>query len=111
MKIQRSSDVPRWMTRGLCRGADPSIFDGDSLDDETAKAYCFRCPVRVSCLTYSLEHSAEIVGVWGGLNDDERTAHKRGGPRRTCPGCRGLRTFTDGRDGICLLCGLTWKIY
>lgn len=97
------------MTRGLCRGADPQIFDGDPLNDETAKAYCQRCHVRTECLEYSLERIGEIVGVWGGLNDAERRSYVRGGSRRTCPGCRGVSIFSDGYSEICVGCGLTWK--
>lgn len=103
-------DAPRWMLRGLCRGADPTIFDGDWRDDETAKAYCQRCPVRIQCLDYSLANINDVVGVWGGLNDDERRAYQRGGRRKTCPGCRSIMSFSDGSDVICLFCGLSWKL-
>lgn len=98
------------MLRGICRGVDPMIFDGDALYDETAKAICRRCFVRTECLQYSLEHSTEIIGVWGGLNDAERRAYKRGGSRKTCPGCRGQHHFSDGYSEVCLSCGLTWRL-
>lgn len=103
-------DASGWRLKGRCRGADPEIFDGDPLHDETAKAYCFRCVVRTECLEYALENHNLIVGVWGGLNDDERKALRRGGDRSSCPGCRGLRHFSDGYSEICLSCGLTWRI-
>lgn len=104
------TDAPRWMHRGRCRGADPQIFDGDPLYEETAKAYCRRCVVRTECLEYSLEHITMVVGVWGGLNDDERRAQRRGGARRLCPGCRGERCFSDGYFQICISCGLAWQL-
>lgn len=104
------NSAPRWMLRGLCRGADPTIFDGDRWDDETAKEYCRRCPVRNQCLDYSLQHTGDVIGVWGGLNDDERAAYRRGGPRKTCPGCRSTFSFSDGTARICLSCGLSWKL-
>lgn len=97
------------MLRGLCRGTNPEIFDGDPLYDDTAKAYCLRCDVRSECLEYSLKHISDVIGVWGGLNDDERRAHRRGGTRRSCPGCRGARVYSNGVDEICIGCGLTWK--
>lgn len=98
------------MLRGRCRGADPQIFDGDPLYDETAKAFCQRCIVRTECLEYALAHSTLVTGVWGGMNSDERSAHKRGGSRRTCPGCRGTHTFSDGYSHVCHFCGLTWRL-
>lgn len=101
--------VPRWMLRGLCRGADPQIFDGDPLYEETARAICRRCEVRAECLQYGLDNVSSVIGIWGGLNDAERRAGQRGGSRRTCPGCRGDRMFSDGYSEICVGCGLTWK--
>jgi hypothetical protein len=97
------------MLRGFCRGADPTIFDGDARDDETAKAFCRRCIVKTECLEYALEHRGAVIGVWGGMNDDERSAHSRGGKRRSCPGCRETVIFSDGYSEICVGCGLTWK--
>lgn len=102
-------DAPRWMFKGRCRGADPQIFDGDPLYDETAKAFCRRCEVKTECLEWALGQGNKVVGVWGGLNEDERRAVTRGGVRRSCPGCRGDRFFSDGYVEICLTCGVTWK--
>lgn len=101
--------VPRWMSKGMCRGADPQIFDGDPLYEETAKAICRRCEVKTECLEWALGLGSQATGVWGGLNEAERRATLRGGERRSCPGCRGTRSFSDGYVEICLLCGLTWK--
>lgn len=103
------NDAPRWMFRGLCRGADPQIFDGELLYEETAKAFCRRCDVRVECLEYALANRSLVVGVWGGLSDAERRALQRGGSRKRCPGCRGERIFDDGCVEICLNCGVTWR--
>ena len=103
--------MPRWRLRGgLCRGVDPQIFDGEPGYDETAKAICRRCDVQADCRQYALENNSQVVGVWGGLNEAERRALLRGGGRKTCPGCRGQRHFSDGYDEICLSCGLTWKL-
>jgi WhiB family redox-sensing transcriptional regulator len=97
------------MLRGRCRGANPEIFDGDPLYEETAKEFCRRCGVRAECLNYALERGSAVTGVWGGLSEDERRAYKRGGPRRTCPGCRDRLHYSDGLTEICLSCGLTWS--
>lgn len=41
--------------------------------EEKAKALCRSCPVQVDCLEYALSRQ-EKHGVWGGLNERERTA-------------------------------------
>jgi len=102
-------DIPTWMLQGRCRGANPEIFDGDPLYEETAKGFCSRCTVRTECLNYAIERGNAVVGVWGGLNEDERRAIKRGGPRLSCPGCRDKLHYSDGQTEICLSCGLTWS--
>lgn len=40
-----------------------------------AKAACRICPLSASCLAYGLAHKNE-VGIWGGLDEDERTARR-----------------------------------
>jgi len=61
-----------WRQRAACRGVDPDIFYPVSDDDaEEAKAICASCPVRQSCLEYSLS-AREREGVWGGLTERER---------------------------------------
>lgn len=102
-------DVPHWMIRARCRGANPEIFDGDPLYEETAKEFCRRCIVRTECLDYALKMGNSVIGVWGGLSQDERAARRRGGPRLTCPGCRSTFRFSDGQNIICIVCGLTWR--
>lgn len=97
-----------WMSKGFCVGAMPEIFSDPDME-ETAKAYCDRCPVRQECLDWALTTNEEI-GVWGGASPDERKALKRGGPRRTCPGCGRLKIYSDGRTEICLSCGLSWLL-
>jgi WhiB family transcriptional regulator, redox-sensing transcriptional regulator len=61
-----------WRQRAACRGVDPDIFYPVSDDDaEEAKAVCGSCPVRQSCLEYSLA-AREREGVWGGHTERER---------------------------------------
>ncbi|UQA95723.1 WhiB family transcriptional regulator [Streptomyces halobius] len=76
-------NLPRpehWARHAACRGAEePDVFfpDGDVglvlLLTEEAKAYCRRCPVRSNCLTTALNRR-EPLGIWGGLDTDERRA-------------------------------------
>ena len=98
---------PEWMKKGYCRGANPEIFEEDDLA-ETAKAYCSRCIVRVTCLDYALTRNE--WGVWGGTTDADRRALKRGGKRLTCPMCGGTELFSDGHGKICVPCGMSWLL-
>jgi WhiB family transcriptional regulator, redox-sensing transcriptional regulator len=55
-------DPPDWLT-----DADP--------DRELATRLCAGCPVRSECLEFELRAAGEdTVGVWGGLNVDDRLA-------------------------------------
>lgn len=68
--------------RGLCRNEDPELFfpvgtSGPALlQIAEAKTVCRRCPVVTECLTWALE-SGQDAGVWGGMSEDERRAHRR----------------------------------
>ena len=97
---------PLWQKRALCAGANPEIFE-DPDHVETAKAYCSRCRVQPSCLDFALSFS-EVYGIWGGTTDEERRALKRGGERRSCPGCANRTLFSDGYSEVCVSCGLSW---
>jgi WhiB family transcriptional regulator, redox-sensing transcriptional regulator len=93
------------MKRAFCKGADPEIFFEDG-HEETAKAYCLRCPIRDLCLEWALNRNE--FGIWGAMTESERRAVKRGGTRRTCPGCNSKHLYTDGSSEICLECGVSW---
>jgi WhiB family transcriptional regulator, redox-sensing transcriptional regulator len=72
-----------------CRGMEAPLFFGP--DDETrpereireakAKAVCQRCPVREQCLDFALGNSVRY-GIWGGLNQEERSRERRRRVRR-----------------------------
>jgi WhiB family redox-sensing transcriptional regulator len=96
------------MHRAYCRGANPEIFE-DSGHVETALEYCRRCLVHVYCLEYALSLTPHPEGVWGGTTEEDRRRLRRGGYRVTCPGCLGVRVYTDGVTEACLNCGLAWK--
>jgi WhiB family redox-sensing transcriptional regulator len=69
-----------WQERGRCRtdDVDPSIFfpgEGERAVVNQARKICFRCPVRVACLQFAVDHGE--VGIWGGTTDYERRNMRR----------------------------------
>ncbi|GAB2858702.1 hypothetical protein GCM10022221_67760 [Actinocorallia aurea] len=46
-----------------------------------AKQICNGCPLRIRCADYAL-NKPEKYGVWGGLDEDERTTKRRRVARR-----------------------------
>jgi WhiB family redox-sensing transcriptional regulator len=95
------------MKRGFCVivGANPDLFYEDGYET-IAKAYCQRCRVVTQCLEWALNHNEN--GIWGGTTEPERRALKRGGERRSCPGCLNTLIFTDDLSNVCVSCGLSW---
>jgi len=82
-ELQILADVREmdWMDRGLCAETDPEAFfveKGGST--RPAKRICARCPVRVECLNFALDHD-EQFGVYGGLSARERRNIKRASRR------------------------------
>jgi WhiB family redox-sensing transcriptional regulator len=77
-----------WQDHAACQGEDAGLFfapDGEQRPERDgrerrAKAICARCPVRHKCLDAAIERRE--VGVWGGLNDDERQSERRRRMRR-----------------------------
>lgn len=70
-----------WHGRGLCIGEDPDIFfpaHGDPAPK--AREICAACPAHRDCLEYSTE--TDEVGIWGGLDQQERRNLKRKQRRR-----------------------------
>ncbi len=73
-----------WWRRAACLGKDPHWwFNDDETDkayrswmDHQARALCWACPVRLSCLNYALVHREEH-GIWGGY-DFEQLRRLRG---------------------------------
>ena len=78
---QSARMMPPVLAGAACKGADLGLFFGPAAEfvtarqkrEAAAKAICARCPVRLDCLDYALEHD-ERFGIWGGLNEDERRA-------------------------------------
>jgi WhiB family redox-sensing transcriptional regulator len=70
-----------WVTaRGKCLWettfGEPPEWTGEyDADRELAHRLCAGCPVREECLEFELRIAGEqSVGVWGGLNADDRLA-------------------------------------
>lgn len=67
-----------WVKQGSCR-AEPERMFGEGAAQNEAKKLCVRCPVRIDCLTYALDHGEEH-GVWGAMTERERRALLRQRP-------------------------------
>ena len=66
-----SLELPAFFDEAICLGAEPSIFDGDSLTDVLeAKKICSACPIQAMCLEWATH--TQDAGVWGGSTPDER---------------------------------------
>lgn len=82
----RGGHAPRtrdWRDDASCRTVDPELFfpigNGPEAKREAhqAKAVCFRCPVRETCLRWALD-TGQTGGIWGGLDERElRNAARR----------------------------------
>jgi WhiB family redox-sensing transcriptional regulator len=71
-----------WRNFARCLTADPEIFFPTiGRSDKDAKKICARCNVKEHCLLHALSTN-QGVGVWGGLNAEERRGLKRRGRRR-----------------------------
>jgi WhiB family redox-sensing transcriptional regulator len=61
-----------WMALAKCRDMDPSMFfPSDRGGEREAQRICAVCPVKISCLEYSLDNRM-VAGVWGGKSERER---------------------------------------
>ncbi len=71
-----------WRHAAACLDKDPELFfpignTGPAvLQIDEAKAVCRSCVVVETCLRWALD-TAQDIGVWGGLSEDERRALRR----------------------------------
>ena len=111
-----------WEHEAACIGKPPEIFFSVVYSDiKEAKAVCAECPVRLTCLTKSLERQ-DRFGVFGGVDHYERrralqinneghaTALVK--PIR-CPICRSENLVVNKKrrswmSVTCAPCSLTW---
>lgn len=98
-----------WRQRANCQGADPEIFfpvgsQGPTLRQiAEAKSYCHSCEVASECLAWAIT-TAQDTGVWGGLDEQERRALRRGIRPTVCespnkPHKHSRKTNHGGRPG------------
>jgi WhiB family redox-sensing transcriptional regulator len=66
-----SLELPGFFDEAICVGAEPGIFDGESLTDVLeAKKICSACPIQSMCLDWATQ--TQDAGVWGGSTTEER---------------------------------------
>jgi WhiB family redox-sensing transcriptional regulator len=85
---------PDW-AEAACRGHDPNLWfplRGEST--LPAKAICTPCAIREQCLAYALGHP-ELVGVFGGTSQAERSRMRRGVAIRSPVGHRHTMTTIE----------------
>ena len=67
-----------WRDSAACKNYDTNIFFPET-KETTLQAepieICNSCPVKVDCLDYALKH--EGLGIWGGLNQTDRSKLRR----------------------------------
>ena len=69
---------PAWHAQAACRGMGPDpFFAGRGEAHRAALAVCASCPVRVECGEAAMADPT-TVGVWGGMNDQDRERARRG---------------------------------
>lgn len=71
----------KWHGRGPCAGEDPEAFFPSHGDPGAgARRVCAACSVRDECLGYAT--AADELGIWGGLDQQERRNLSRRRRRR-----------------------------
>lgn len=89
--LQESLRLPDNFENGICKGADPSLFDGETLMAVIeAKRICGACPIQNYCLQWALKH--EEAGVWGGTTPSERRALSLGSAQTDLVALQDLQT-------------------
>ncbi|MBN9096680.1 MAG: WhiB family transcriptional regulator [Pseudonocardia sp.] len=82
--------IDDWRHRAGCREEDPELFFPIGVSGparaqiEEVMTVCSRCPVSGSCLNWALS-AGEDVGVWGGLDEEQRRALRVGAVRSRRP--------------------------
>lgn len=116
---QRDAD---WRVSAACRDEDPELFfpignKGATAvrQIEEAKAVCRRCPVRATCLRWSLDNQV-TDGVWGGVDQDERHAFlkRQHRPAPAIPVIDRIRDlagrgYSDTQIAVALNNGISWR--
>lgn len=73
----------RWMIWANCRGEDPHIFFPEPGGTwERAREICKQCAVLEQCREYADTLPPDTVGIFGGLDQNEREKRQRRRRRR-----------------------------
>jgi WhiB family redox-sensing transcriptional regulator len=72
--------------QAACRDEDAELFFPLGKGAWQAIAICERCPIRQACLDYALPQPG-LIGVWGGMSEEDRKAERRRRFGARCPGC------------------------
>ncbi|MDX2546266.1 WhiB family transcriptional regulator [Streptomyces sp. WI04-05B] len=97
MTAQDTPSAPateNWCGAANCRDSDIRTFfpaPDDRNAVRRALALCDRCPVRIPCRRYALDHR-ERHGIWGGLTEETRETLIRIGPPSAVPGTPAKRS-------------------
>ncbi len=62
-----------WVSRALCRSADPDQLFVRGAAQRKAAVICRHCPVMMECGADALDNRVEF-GVWGGMTERQRRA-------------------------------------
>jgi WhiB family redox-sensing transcriptional regulator len=69
--------VPTFETGAVCATADPELwFSSIPSERRHAKELCATCPLLLRCAEYAVA-DPELMGIWGGLGEDERKEIQR----------------------------------
>lgn len=68
-----------WVSKALCRSADPDELFVRGAAQNRAAVICRECTVVAECLADALDNRIEF-GVWGGMTERERRALLRRRP-------------------------------
>jgi WhiB family redox-sensing transcriptional regulator len=66
-----------WMARGNCRNKPTALFFPGKGYGAAARAICATCPVQSECLELALTEKPYPEGIWGGVDERERSAIRR----------------------------------
>ncbi|MGW2837353.1 WhiB family transcriptional regulator [Streptomyces sp. NPDC001493] len=106
-----------WRARAAC--SDP-VFDPEmwhpvgtspaaQQQAADAKSVCYRCPVVDACLRWALDQR-EDVGIWGGLDEDERRRiHRRKTPAAAPAAPRTFESVLDAHSQRTADGHVTWS--
>lgn len=68
-----------WAAMAACAHSSPDDLFVQGAAQRAARAVCYGCPVRISCLADALDNRVPF-GVWGGMTERERRALLRRQP-------------------------------